>query len=130
MQQSTYKPMVIHLSNTLWTAPVRAFHWLAATSLAGAAILTSQGDVGHVTLGWIALGALLIQLIGLRKASVPNPALYLVTTGVLILNVSGLLAPHGTTHTGATLASLALAAFYCATVLFEFLQRLTARTVV
>jgi len=118
----------MHISNSLWTAPVRAFHWLAATSLAGAAILTSQGDVVHVTLGWIALGALLFQLIGLRKTSAPNPALYLVTVGVIILNLSGLLAPHGTTHTGATLVALVLAAFYCATVLFESLQRLTDRT--
>lgn len=129
MQQSIFKPMVRDTSKTLWNTPVRVLHWLTATSLAGAAILTSQGDIGHVALGWIALGALLIQLIEQQKAYTPNPALYLVTGGVLILNLSGLFAPHGTTHMGATLVALVLAAFYISTVLFESLQRLTIRTI-
>ena len=127
MPQTAFINSDRYTPNTLWETPVRVLHWLAAASLAGAAILTSQGDSGHAALGWIALCVLLIRLFGSGEAFTPGPALWLVTASVVVLDLSGLLAPHGTLHTGATLVALVLAAFYCATVLFESLQRITAR---
>ena len=128
MPQSTFNSNETHTPDVLWKTPVRLLHWLTAASMAGAAILTSQGDIGHAALGWIALGALLIQLFGCRNDCTPSPTLWLVTADVVILDLSGLLAPQGTIHLGATLVVLVLAAFYCATVLFKSLQRVTTRT--
>jgi hypothetical protein len=70
---------------------------------------------------------LLLQLPGVAGTATPGPALWLAATTVLGLNLSGWLAPAGVAHTAATLATLAVAALYCAAVLFESLQRLTAR---
>jgi|GEM_PF-3550679 len=128
MPQSTFNTSDPYTTNVLWKTPVRVLHWLAAASLAGAAFLTTQGDSGHAALGWIALGSLLIRLFGSGKAAASGPALWLVTAAVVVLDLSGLLAPHGTVHAGATLVALVLAALYCATVLFESVQRITART--
>jgi len=128
MPQSTFSTSDPYTTNALWKTPVRALHWLAAASLAGAAFLTSQGDSGHAALGWIALGALSIRLFGSGEARAHGPALWLVTAAVVVLDLSGLLAPHGTIHAGASLAALVLAALYCATVLFESVQCITART--
>ena len=114
-------------TNTYWKTQARVLHWLAAISLAGATALSSQTDIGHTALGYIALGALLIQLIGISKTHAPNPALWLVTAVVIVLTLSGWLAPYSTFHLGTTLAALVIASLYCATVLFESLQRFTAR---
>ena len=83
--------------------------------------------MGHTTLGWVALGGLLIQLFGLRQTNAPAFVLWLATVGVVALNMSGLLAAHGAFHLGATLVILVITALYCATVLFELLQRVSAR---
>jgi hypothetical protein len=111
---------------TTWNMPFRAVQWLTAASLAGAAFLIAPEHSGHVALGWSAMGMLLIQLSAAARTAIPAPALWLATAVVLGLNLSGLLAPEGAMHTGATLATLVIAALYCATVLFESLQRLTA----
>jgi len=95
--------------------------------MAGATFLTSQVEIGHTTLGWIALCGLLIRLLGLRITYSPSLVLWLVTAGVVALNMSGLLAAHSAFHLGAALVVLAITAFYCATVLFELLQRVGAR---
>jgi hypothetical protein len=107
-----------------WNVPVRLLHWLTAGSLAGAVFLTSQGDFGHALLGWVALGVLLFRVTGFRKRFSPGPAIWIVTASVVVLVLSGQFAPLGTVHLGATLIALVLAAFYCATVLFESLQRI------
>lgn len=110
-----------------WKAPVRMMHWGIATSLAGAAILTTQGDIGHATLGWLALGAVLAGQIILGRHTSTSPALWLVAAVLAVLNLSGSLAPYGSFHLGTTLAALVLAALYAATVLFEFMQCVTCR---
>ena len=125
MSQSTFKSHKGNTPNSLWTAPARVLHWLVAISLSGATYLTTQGEPGHATLGWIALGGLLILLLGSRNSYAPGHALWLVTVGVAALNLSGLLAAQSTLHLGVTLVTLAMAAFYFATVLFELLQRVT-----
>jgi hypothetical protein len=96
--------------------------------MAGAAFLTAHGDSGHVALGWIALGALLIRLFRSSNANPPGPVLWLVAASVLGVNLSGVLAPNGVVHLGATLVTLVLAALYCATALFESMQRMLSRT--
>jgi hypothetical protein len=106
MPQSTCSTYEAHTPNSPWRAPVRVLHWLIATSMAGATFLTSQGEIGHTTLGWVALCGLLIR--------------------VVALNMSGLLAAPGAFHLGATLVVLVITAFYCATVVFELLQRVGA----
>lgn len=125
MSQPTFKAHEGYTPNSLWKAPVRVLHWLIAISLSGATFLTTQGEPGHATLGWIALGGLLILLLGSRNSYAPGHVLWLVTVGIVALNLSGLLAAHSTFHLGATLALLAITAFYCATVLFESVQRIT-----
>jgi hypothetical protein len=129
MPQSGLSTIETRTQNAFWKTPARGLHWLTAASLIGATTLTSQGDIGHATLGLIALGALLIQLIGVSKAHTSSPALWLVTAVVIVLDLSGWLAPYSSFHLGATLAALVLASLYCATVLFESLQRITARSV-
>jgi cytochrome b len=126
MPQSTCSTYEAHTPNSPWRAPVRVLHWLIATSMAGATFLTSQGEIGHTTLGWVALCGLLIQLLGSRSAYPPSLVLWLVTAGVVALNMSGLLAAPGAFHLGATLVVLVITAFYCATVVFELLQRVGA----
>jgi cytochrome b len=128
MPQSRSSTIEMYTQNALWKTPARVFHWLTAVSLLGATSLTSQGDIGHAALEFIALGALLIQLLGISKAHTPGHALWLVTTVVIVLDLSGWIAPYSTFHLGTTLAALVLASLYCATVLFESLQRFTART--
>jgi hypothetical protein len=49
-----------------------------------------------------------------------------VTPGAVALNLSGLFAAHSAFHLGATLIVLVIAALYCATILLESLQRITA----
>ena len=127
MPQSTLSTSDTCKAGQIWKPPVRLLHWLIATSMAGATFLTSQGDMGHTILGWVALGGLLIQLFGLRQTTAPAFVLWLATVGVVALNMSGLLAAHGAFHLGATLVILVIAALYCATVLFELLQRVSAR---
>ena len=127
MPQSTFSTSGAYAPSLLWKAPVRVLHWLIATSMAGATFLTSQGEMGHTILGWIALGGLLFQLLGLRKVDAPGLMLWLMTAGVIALNVGSLLAAHSAFHLGTTLVMLVIAAFYCATVLFELLQRVGAR---
>jgi len=122
MSHSTFNTTVTDTLNAPWKSPVRLLHWLTAISLAGAAFLTSHGDIGHTTLGWLALGALLIQQFGLSKTYASGPITLLITAGVVVLNLSGLLAPQDTLHLGATLVALVIAALYCATILFEALQ--------
>jgi len=129
MPQSKSSTIETRTQNAFWKTSARGLHWLTAASLIGATTLSSQGDIGHATLGLIALGALLIQLVGISKAHTPGPALWLVTAIVIVLDLSGWLAPYSTLHLGATLAALVLASLYCATVLFELLQRITARAV-
>jgi hypothetical protein len=111
--------------NAFWKPSIRVWHWLTAASLVGATTLTSQGDIGHEAFGLIALGILLIQLIGIRKANANSAGLWLVTAVTIVLDLSGWLVPYSTFHMGATFAALALASIYCATVLFESLQRIT-----
>jgi len=72
------------------------------------------------------MGGLLIQLLGQGNNPATCVVLWLVTAGVVVLNQSGLLAAQSTFHLGATLVVLAMAAFYCAAILFELLQRATA----
>ncbi len=127
MSRSTFKSHEGYTPYSPWKAPVRVLHWLIAISLSGATYLTTQGEPGHATLGWIALGGLLILLLGSRNSYAPGHALWPVTAGVIALNLSGLLAAQSTFHLGATLVALAIAAFYFATVLFELLQRVTTR---
>lgn len=128
MPQSRFSTLEMHTQNALWKTPARILHWLTAASLLGATSLTSQGDIGHAALEFIALGALLIQLIGISKARTPGHALWLVTAVVIVLDLSGWIAPYSTFHLGTTLAALVLASLYCATVLFESLQRFSVRT--
>jgi hypothetical protein len=127
MSQATVNAHEAYTPNSLWKAPARALHWLVAISLSGATFLTSSGEPGHATLGWVALGGLLLQLFGSGNTYTPGPVLWLVTAGVVALNLSGLLEAQSTFHLGATLTVLAITAFYCATVLFESLQRITTR---
>lgn len=127
MSKSTFITREGCTTSPLWKAPVRLLHWLIATTMAGATFLTSQGATGHTILGWVAVGGLLLQLLGLEKTHAPSLVLWLVTAGVIALNVSGLLAAHSTFHLGATLLMLVITAFYCATVLFELLQRVGAK---
>ena len=129
MPQSTSITYEGYTTSNFWKSPVRVLHWVIATSLAGATFLTSQGEIGHITLGWIALSGLSIQLFGLGNIYAPGLALWLVTAGVVALNMSGLLAAHSSFHLGATLVVLVITAFYCATVLFELLQRIATRIV-
>jgi len=129
MPQSNSDAFKAPTPNARWNTPVRLLHWLIAASMAGAVFLTAPGGIGHAALGWVALGALLIRLFGSGKTA-PDPTLWLVTASVVILDMSGLFTPDGSIHMGATLAVLVLASFYCATVLFESLQWLTARRVV
>lgn len=114
-------------TNTAWTMPVRLLQWLTAASLAGAAFLISPDHAGHAWLGWMAMGMLLLQLPAAAGNLLPGPARWLAAAIVLGLNLSGVLSPEAAVHTGATLATLVMAAWYCSTVLFEALQRLTAR---
>lgn len=127
MPQSTSNTYETYTPDPLWKAPVRVLHWLTATSMAGATFLTSQDEIQHTTLGWVALSGLLILLLGLSNAAASRLALWLVTAGVVALNVSGLLAADSTFHLGATLLVLVITAFYCATVLFELLQQIGTR---
>jgi hypothetical protein len=110
-----------------WETPVRALHWLTAACLLGATALTSQHEIAHAVLGLTALGVLLIQLIAARTNHVHSPALWLVTAVVFMLDLSGWFAPYSSFHLGATLAALVIASLYFATVVFETLQRITAR---
>ena len=125
MPQSRHSTLKTNSKNALWETQARVLHWLAAISLAGATALSTQSELGHTALGFVALGALLIQLIGTVKTRKSSPALWLVTAIVIILALSGWLAPNSTFHLGTTLAALVLASLYCATVLFESLQRFT-----
>jgi cytochrome b len=125
MSQYTFKSHEGYTPNSLWKAPVRVLHWLIAISLSGATYLTTQGEPGHATLGWIALGGLMILLLGSRNSYAPGHVLWPVTGGIVALNLSDLLAAQSTFHLGVTLVALAMAAFYFATVLFELLQRVT-----
>lgn len=125
----TQSRLSIIKTNTYWKTQARILHWLAAISLVGATALSSQSDIGHTALGFVALCALLIQLIGVSKTRVSNPALWLVTAVVIVLTLSGWFAPYSTFHLGTTLAALVLASLYCATVLFESLQCFIARAV-
>jgi hypothetical protein len=127
MSESTNSISEAYTPSLLWKAPVRFLHWLVAISMAGATFLTAQGEMGHTMLGWVALSGLLIQLLGLRETYAPGLVLWLVTAGVIALNMSGLLAAQSIFHLGATLVMLVIAAFYCATVVFELLQRVGAR---
>jgi len=129
MSQSRFNTSATRMPHTPWNVPVRVWHWLIAASLAGAAFLTAPGDPGHATLGWLALGALLIRVPGSGTAAARTPVHWLVAVDVLVLDLSGCLAPHGSLHTGASLVTLVLAALYCATVLFESIQRVTTRAV-
>lgn len=114
---------------TPWSTPIRMLHWLTAASMAGATILTSQGDTGHTTLGYILLGTLLFQLIGLPRNRFPSPTLWLLVTLVITLDVSNWLAPFSALHWGVTLATLVPATIYCAVVLVESLQRVPVRAI-
>jgi cytochrome b len=125
MPYTAHAKIEIHTAYARWQAPARAFHWLIAGSMAGAAILTSHGEIGHTTFGWMALGAVLIWQLGLRT-NTPSPTLWLVTAVLVALNLSGVFAPHSNVHLGTTLAVLVLAALYLATVLFESVQRIVA----
>jgi hypothetical protein len=127
MPQSTCNTYEAYTPNSPWKAPFRVLNWLIATSMAGATFLTSQGGIGHTTLGWVALCGLLIRLLGLRNTYTPSLVLWLVTAGVAALNMSGLLAAHSAFHLGATLVVLVISSFYCAAVLFELLQRVGIR---
>jgi len=129
MPQSTFSTSETYTANTFWKVPARVLHWLIAASMASAAFLTSQGDMGHATLGWVALGGLLIRLYVSIKVHTPGLMLWLVTAGVVTLNLSGLFAAQSVLHLGVTLVVMAIAALYCATILFESLQRITARWV-
>jgi hypothetical protein len=122
MTQHSLNNIEMHTRNIYWTAPVRLLHWLTAASMIGAASLTSQGEMWHASLGWIALVILLILQFVYSRPHTPNPALWLITAAVAVLNLSGWLMPYGTIHFAATLVGLVFAAFYCATVLFESLQ--------
>jgi hypothetical protein len=126
MPQTRFSSINTTTQNALWKPSIRVWHWLTAASLVGATTLTSQGDIGHAAFGLIALGILLTQLIGISKASAHSPALWLVTAVTIVLDLSGWLAPYSTFHMGTTVAALVLASLYCATVLFESLQRITA----
>ena len=125
MPQTRFSTINTSAQNALWKPSIRVWHWLTAASLIGATSLTSQGDSGHAAFGLIALGILLIRLIGISKANVHSPALWLVTAVTIVLDLSGWLAPYSTFHMGTTVAALVLASLYCATVLFESLQRIT-----
>jgi hypothetical protein len=127
MPQSTSITYEAYTPSNFWRSPVRVLHWVIATSLAGATFLTSQGEIGHITLGWIALGGLSIQLLGLENIYPSGLVLWLVTAGVAALSISGALAADSTFHLGATLIVLVVTAFYCATVLFELLQLVAVR---
>lgn len=129
MPQSHLKTNQTYTPKTSWAAPDRGLHWLAATSMIGAASLTSQGDTLHATFGWMTLGLLLFLQVRYSRLNTPNPVLWIVTAAIVVFNLSDWLAPDGTIHIVATLVGLVLAAFYCATVLFESLQRVTARMV-
>lgn len=130
MQKSALERNGRYIPGTPWNTATRVSHWFIAASMAGAAFLTVHGGAGHAALGWIALGALSFKLFRPGEAHPPGPALWLVTASVLGVNLSGLLAPDGVIHLGATLVTLVLAAFYCATVLFESLQRMLSRAAV
>ncbi len=125
MSQSTLTNTEVHTEAALWNGPERPMHWLIAGSMAAAAILTSQGDIGHAAFGWTALGALIAGQFMLGKVYAYNPTLWLVTAVLTILNLSGWLSPSGNFHVGITLAALVVAAFYVATVIFESLQYIT-----
>lgn len=128
MQNSALTHIDKKTAGAPWNTSARVSHWLIAASMAGAAFLTAHGDGAHAALGWIALGALVFRLFSPSDANPPGPVLWLVAASVLGVNLSGLLAPDGVIHLGATLLTLVLAAFYCATVLFESLQRMLSRT--
>lgn len=130
MAQSVLDTPGAQAPNLFWNGSVRALYWLITASLAGAAVLTSQADTGHAAWGWIALGALCVRLVTLRRADASSPLLWLIAAMVGVLNLSGWLAPYGSLHTGATLVAVVIAALSCATVVFESLQRVTARAVV
>lgn len=125
MTKSAFNSCGTRIPNPLWNAPARVLHWLVAISLSGATYLTAHGETGHAILGWIALGGLLMQLPGKGNNPATGVVLWLLTAGAVALNLSGLLAAQSTFHLGATLVVLVMAAFYCATVLFELLQRVT-----
>lgn len=125
MSQSTLTNTEAHPGSPLWNTPERSMHWLIAGSMAAAAILTSQGDLGHAAFGWTALGALIAGQFMLRNVYAYSPTLWLVTAVLTILNLSGWLAPSGNFHAGITLVALVVAAFYVATVIFESLQYIT-----
>lgn len=125
MSQSTLTTSETHPETALWNAPERSMHWLIAGSMAAAAILTSQGDIGHAAFGWTALGVLIAGQFMLGKVYAYSPTLWLITAVLTILNLSGWIAPSGNFHMGITLAALVVAAFYVATVIFESLQYMT-----
>jgi len=126
MSQFTFSTRDTYTANGSWKTPARVLHWLIAASMGSAAFLTSHGDIGHATLGWVALGGLLIRRFVSSRAHAPSLMLWPVTAGVVVLNLSGFFAAYSTFHLGATLVVLVIAAFYCATILFESLQRITA----
>jgi len=130
MPQSRFNTVYTSTQNAPWRPAARVLHWLTAASLLGATALTSQGDFGHAVLGLTALGVLLALLAGAGKSRASSPVLWLVTVVIIVLELSGRLAPDSTFHLGATLLALVLASLYCATVLFESLQRMTTRIVV
>jgi len=126
MSQSSNRFHETYTPNSRWKAPARVLHWLIAISMSGATFLTSQGTPDHAMLGWVALGGLFIQLFVSGGVHASRLVPWLVITGVFALNLSDLLAAHSTFHLGATLVVLVFAAIYCATVMFELLQKLTA----
>lgn len=108
-----------------WNAPVRLVHGIAAGSLLGATILTSHGNSDHTVYGIIVLGAMLIQLVGVRHQYTPSPTLWLVTVVAVVLNLSGWIMPDGSFHLVSNLIAMLLAILYVATVLFESMQRIS-----
>jgi hypothetical protein len=108
-----------------WRMSTRLMHWFTATSLAAATILTSQGDLGHEAFGFISLSALIILLAWSGKYHSPIHALWAMSAIVFALILGDWLAPDGSFHFGTTLMAAVLASLYCATVIFELLQRIT-----
>lgn len=109
-------------AGAFWSTSARTLHWLVAASLAGAAVITDHGEMGHGALGWLALAALLAWQFR-QPSRRPHPTLPAITAMLFGLNMSGWLAPASSAHAGLTLAAMAVASLYCATVLFESLRR-------
>jgi cytochrome b len=77
---------------SLWDPVVRLTHWGIAVAVLGNALVTNGGSVTHVTLGWLAMGLLLMRLVwgvlGPREARFsafpPNPVAALRHLGQLL----------------------------------------------